>query len=437
MLLAAGAAAVAVAVVIAVLVAGGGGEGSRVAKVATTPVVNTATTTTDATLSGAGPIPGHRLAVYSSLPEQGASAAQAEAIENGERLALKEAGGKVAGYSVAYHALDDSLASTGAADPGATARNARRAASDETAVGYLGEYNSGASQISIPILNDAGIAQVSPSNTYVGLTTNDPGSEPGEPAKYYPTGERTYARVVPRDTVQAAALATAADEAGCKSVHVWSSGTVYSDGLARNFETSASDLGLSVEGREAVSPTAASYRRQAANVHADCFVYTGEYESNGTQAMTDAASAAGVTSLFAGDGMCLNQAADPRLGLPAKVAPRFRCTIATLDPKALGPAGKRFFANYAEEYGDPAPDPYALYGYESMSLLLDAVARAGREGAVSRRNTVKQLLATKNRESALGTYSIDKNGDTTLRDYGLYKIAGRQLVFDRVLAPPG
>ena len=36
-----------------------------------------------------------------------------------------------------------------------------------------------------------------PANTYVGLTTDEPGAEPGEPDKYYPTGKRTYARIVP------------------------------------------------------------------------------------------------------------------------------------------------------------------------------------------------------------------------------------------------
>ena len=65
--------------------------------------------------------------------------------------------------------------------------------------------------MTIPILNKGGLAQISPANTYVGLTTDEPGSEQGEPDKYYPTGERTYARIVPKDTIQGAALATAAE----------------------------------------------------------------------------------------------------------------------------------------------------------------------------------------------------------------------------------
>ena len=35
---------------------------------------------------------------------------------------------------------------------------------------------------------------------------------------------------------------------------------------------------------------------------------------------------------------------------------------------------------------------------------------------------IKALFAAKDRQSVLGTYSIDANGDTTLTDYGLYEV---------------
>ena len=46
----------------------------------------------------------------------------------------------------------------------------------------------------------------------------------------------------------------------------------------------------------------------------------------------------------------------------------------------------------------------------------------------------KQLFEnTKDRDSVLGTYDIDKNGDTTLTDYGLYTIDDGELTFDKVI----
>src|SRR5205823_6702297 len=106
------------------------------------------------------------------------------AVIQGEKLALSEfaPGGKLGKYTIKYVSLDDSTAQNpGTADEGQTAQNARKASSNATTIFYLGEFNSGGSKVSIPILNKKGIPQIRPSNTYVGLTTDEPGSEPGEP----------------------------------------------------------------------------------------------------------------------------------------------------------------------------------------------------------------------------------------------------------------
>ena len=153
--------------------------------------------------------------IYSSLPLQGASKDQTAAMVNGIKLALSQAGNKAGNFTVKYTALDDSTAQAGNWDPGQTAQNARKVAQDSKAVYYIGEFNSGASAISIPILNEAGVPQVSPADTYVGLTTGEPGSQKGEPAKYYPSGDRTYLRIVPRDCFQSSALLTLLRQDGC------------------------------------------------------------------------------------------------------------------------------------------------------------------------------------------------------------------------------
>ena len=61
-----------------------------------------------------------------------------------------------------------------------------------------------------------------------------------------------------------------------------------------------------------------------------------------------------------------------------------------------------------------------------MSLALDALKRAqsklGGDIKAARQAVVDAIFATKGRESVIGTYDIDENGDTTLTDYGLYVI---------------
>src|SRR5260221_4877337 len=121
--------------------------------------------------------------IYSSLPMQGASSAQTIPLVNGIKLALAQASSKAGQWTVNYQGLDDSTAAAGKGDPGPTPAHARKVASDSKAVFYIGEFNSGASEVSIPILNEAGLPQGRPAHTYVGLTTSLPGSAPGEPPK--------------------------------------------------------------------------------------------------------------------------------------------------------------------------------------------------------------------------------------------------------------
>ena len=173
--------------------------------------------------------------IYSSLPLQGAQRLQTTAAVNGIKLALKQAGNKAGNVNVKYTSLDDSTAQVGNWTPEATSANARRVAQDDSAVAYIGEFNSGASAISMPILNEASppVPQVSFANTAVGLTSDEPGAEPGEPDKYYPSGERHYLRIVPKDTIQGAALATTMKEDGCTNLAIANDKEVYGAGLSQ------------------------------------------------------------------------------------------------------------------------------------------------------------------------------------------------------------
>ena len=390
----------------------------------------------DSSSSGGDTAAGSTLTIYSTLPLQGGSEQQTKAIVNGAKLALKQRGGKIGNFTIEYKSLDDSLASTGAADEGQEAQNARTAVRDKTTIAVLGAYNSGMTKVSLPITNKAGILQVSPANTYVGLTTDDPGSESGEPAKYYPAGTKTYARVVPRDTIQAAAMVTAMKEDGCKSFINYNSKTTYSAGLGRNLVLAAEKQGLKNLGDKGVDIKAPNYRSLLSGVKADCISTSMEIENNGVQLLKDAGTTLPNAKLYGGDAVVLNDTADPKKGLPANIAARFKGTIATLDPDSFPPDGKKFFADYVKEYGGGNPDPYAIYGYEAMDLILDSIEAVGDKGG-DRKAVVDQVLKnTKGRQSALGTYDIDENGDTTLTDYGLYKIEAGKLVFDKVIKGP-
>ena len=392
-------------------------------------------TSTGAATTGT-PAAGGSLTIRSSLPLQGAQRPQTTDMVKGIELALQEANHKAGPFTIKYISRDDSSAQAGTWTAENVSANARAAAQDDKTVLSIGEFNSGASAISIPILSDAKVAQISPSNTAVGLTSDEPGADPGTPDKYYPSGYRNYVRIVPKDTIQGAALATIMKKDGCKAVAMANDKEVYGGGLAKNIELAAESQDLNILFNEGIDPKAPNYRSLASKAKtdgADCFVYAGITSNNGVQIYKDFSAALPSAKLYGPDGVAETGFTDPKEGgIPASVAKKMKLTVATLSPESYGTAGKKFFADFAKEYGEAHPNPYSIYGYEAMSLALNAIERSA---TGKREDVVKALFATKDRDSALGTYSIDENGDTTLTDYGVYKIvAGEQVFLETVKA---
>ena len=388
--------------------------------------------------ASSGDISGSTLTIYSSLPLQGGSRDNALAVNKGADIALKEKGGKIGNFTIKFDKLDDSTASAGKWEPNQVQQNARKAVADKTTVAYLGEFNSGASALSIPTTNRAGILQVSPANTAIGLTKADP-ADPGTPDKYYPTKKRTYGRVVPPDTVQAAAQVTLWKENGCTKVFIVNDKEVYGEGLASAAEKAAKEQGVEIVGNEGYDPKAGNYRALAGKIAssgANCFFGSIIVDNNGVQLFTDVANGAKSIKLFGPDGVAEDSFAG-KDGVSDAVAKRTLVTVATLDPNDYPPSGKKFFDEYVKETGDKSPAPYSIYGYEAMSIILDSINKAASDGKVSRQEVIDAFFSTKGRESVLGTYDIDKDGDTTLTDYGLYSIQDKELKFQKVIKASG
>ena len=103
-----------------------------------------------------------------------------------------------------------------------------------------------------------------------------------------------------------------------------------------------------------------------------------------------------------------------------------------LDPAAYPPAAQAFYAAFRARFGKAA-GPYALQGYEAMRVALDAIRAAGPRGN-DRAAVVAAFHAIRDRDSVLGRYSIDANGDTTLSTYGVLSVDRRgRLVYDRTI----
>jgi branched-chain amino acid transport system substrate-binding protein len=387
-------------------------------------------------VSGAATALGSQLTVYSSLPLQGPSAAISEQIVNGEKLALAQAGGRVGPFNVSYVSQDDSSPTSGQWAPGVTATNAKTAADDTTTIAYLGDYNSAATAVSLPLINAAGILQVSPASPYVGLTSSlDAGQD--EPERFYPTGHRTFGRLQPGDPAQAAAQVKLMAAMGVHRVYVLSDEDPFDVPLAQIVAGDAARARIAVAGNDSVDVTGATRATP----------FTGEVEkvvNSGAQAVFFAGGGgAGAVALWR-----QLHAADPRLlllGSSAMAAEAFTSllgeaaastylTTPALPASLYPPSSARVLADYRRAFGGEA-GAYALYGYEAMSVVLQAIRAAGSQGN-DRQSVIDEFFKAGSRNSVLGTYSIEPNGETTLSPYGVDRVVNGQPAFYRAIDVP-
>ena len=376
------------------------------------------------------------LTIYSSLPLQGAGRPQAAAMVNGITMAIDEERGRVGKFKVKYVSLDDSTAQAAQWEPGQVSANARKAIQDDTAIAYIGEANSGATVVSLPITNEAGLLQISPSSTYVGLTRSE-GAEPGEPDKYYPSGQRTFGRVMPPDNVDAQAQVAYQKELGCQRLYVLNDKETYGKGVADLVAASAPKLGIQVLGNDGLDIKAANYRAVAQRIKsagADCMFYGATPAGSAALVWKDVNVANPDMKLFGPAGMADTEFTGE---IPESAQRMTHITNPTIDPKLYPASGQAFFKAYAKRFGQE-PESYAIYGYEAAKLALTAVELAGEKGN-DRQAVVDAFFKIENRDSVFGRYSIDPNGDTTLSTYGANIVKDGKLVFDRAIetAPVG
>jgi branched-chain amino acid transport system substrate-binding protein len=378
--------------------------------------------------TGASEASGSQLAIYSSLPLQGPTAGISQQIVNGEKLALAQAGGRAGRFKIGYVSLDDANPTSGRWDPGVTATDAKTAAQDTSTIAYLGDYNSAATAVSLPLINAAGILQVSPASPYVGLTSNlDAGQD--EPERFYPTGRRTFARIQAGDRVQAAAQVQLMQALGVHKAYVLDNQDPFEIPLADIVAAGAQRAGITVAAHDSVSAGEGA-------------IFTGEVEKvveSGAQAVFFAGGGgAGTVALWR-----QLHTADPHLLLLgsstmddeaftsqiAGAAAKTYLMTPVLAASMYPPTGRRVLADYRREFGAEA-GPYALYGYETMRAVLDAIRSAGARGN-DRTVVIDRLFATRNRDSVLGRYSIEANGETTLASYGVDRVVNGRAVFYR------
>jgi branched-chain amino acid transport system substrate-binding protein len=309
--------------------------------------------------------------VYSSLPLTGPVGSLGRGVLRGAELALERAANGTVDMVVLDAFADDR--------DGQAVANAERAAADPDVLAYLGDFHSSQVSEASPVLGAAGLLQVAPVATFVGLAGP------------------TLIRLMPHDGVGARAIAAWLLDVGVTDllvVHDHDDG--YGVPVGEMCAGAARERGLTICARSVWDHD----EEPADDVRgAQAVLYVGVAGSGAVGMWRDL------------------HALDPTMWLLGSEGVAEPWLARELSPSAA--ERTRFFLAQRA--------PFGFYGFEAMALILDAIAAGNGDRAA----TVSSARSTRDRDSILGRYSIDDEGHTTCTAYGRLAVAGGELVWDR------
>jgi branched-chain amino acid transport system substrate-binding protein len=340
-----------------------------------------------------------KLGLYSSLPM---NTAQGQAISNGIMLV---SGGirRVGGYTVQYHQLSDADQRSSWSEA-QTMRTASTAATDPHAAFYVGELDPAANAVSAPILEQAGVPQLSPvengaqSTATAGLLNLQ----------------------IPSQT-HAATTAAALLQAGCTSVAVTSASslpatTVVRDELAEQLRRQ----GVSVVANRSLPQFRAGSRLEldqdqvarfvasTPNVqHANCTVIAGNTTAGVGELAQVVHAVVRHATVYGDVSSCTAIGAD--------LVPSLGCVSPGI-PFSSYAGTESFIRQYRPAFG-PA-NAYALYGAQATEMFFKTVQRLGADAA-NRVDLRDSMASSDERSSVLEHYSFPTRQRFSVVFYGL------------------
>ena len=358
--------------------------------------------------------PKEKVKIVSSLPRTGSGKGQTDQIANAIRMAIADFE-KVVPFEVTYLDRDDATARSGAWDAVAEKDIAEKAVADKDVMAVIGPYNSGAARVSSPILNAAGLVQITPAASWPGLTKKGPTADADEPERYRPGKRITFCRVCPHDGSQGPLSADfAAEELKAKTVYVIDDKELYGQGTALAFKKRCEELKIKVLGHESINVTQIDFKPLMKKIKAagpDLVYFGGTTQSKGGQIARDMHAEKVGCPLMVPDG-CYEQAFVDSAGADVLDALKCFVTIGGIAPAYLKGAGADFVKRYKEKHGK-VPEAYAVYGYEAAAVVLEALRAVGKKDREAVRKAV--VGTTDFDKGLLGKWSFDADGDTTLQ----------------------
>ena len=315
--------------------------------------------------------------------------------------------GDIHGFSVTIGTGLDDLCS---ADGGQAA--AQTIVADEDVVGVIGTSCSGAATAASPLISEAGMVMISPSNTSPALTSDLAGTA----GDNYHAG---YYRTAHNDLFQGAAMAKFVyEELGISEAAAIHDGDPYTQGLAQAFADAFENLGGSVTGftgvnKEDTDMVPVLTEIAAGSPGARFFPI---FQPAGDFVADQAPGVSGLEGvvLLGADGLQVQTFMElPQANGMYLSGPDLRYGSNT--NQSTGATADKFLADYESNNGNAPEAPFWAHSYDATTILLEAIKAASHSHdgnlEIDRAGVREYLDNLSGYEGIIGTLSCDDFGD--------------------------
>ncbi|MGH2541793.1 MAG: branched-chain amino acid ABC transporter substrate-binding protein, partial [Ardenticatenaceae bacterium] len=315
---------------------------------------------------------------------------------NGIEVAIEERG-EIKGHPIELVGEDGLCSPEG----GQTAATRITASPDIAAV--IGTSCSSEARVAIPLITDAGLVMLSPSNTAPDLTIEDRGAE-----------FEGYLRTAHNDLFQGRVAAEFAfNELGSTRAATIHDGSIYADGLRQVFEEAFAELGGEVVAAEAINVGDTDMRPVLTTIAAaePDFIYYPVFVAEAGFITSQAREVEGLeeVNLMSADGALspdfIEAAGDAAVGM-------------YLSGPAIGEsdAYATFLETYEEISGGPPTAGFHAHAYDATNIILNAIDEVSVEGEdgtlfIPRQALRDAIYATEGFEGLTGVLTCGETGD--------------------------
>jgi branched-chain amino acid transport system substrate-binding protein len=329
---------------------------------------------------------------------------------NGASVAIDDAGGRILNHNIRFDGIQLNCDSASGLAGGA------RLAKDASIVAVVGTTCSVEAMAAMPVISQAGLVMVSPSNTNPTLT------QPGNP-NHHPG----YLRVSWNDRVQGRIAAQfARGHLNLTKAATINDGSPYSVALQQSFASRFGALGGTITSQTTIDPNQTDFSAELAAIAAGTpdMIYMPVVMPAGGFLIVQARATAGLETayLMSWDGL---YTPDIVIAAGADVE---GFLVTGMDVSQFRPKyTNHFVPAYLARFGSPPSEPgYAAHGYDAFSLIkaaIESVASVSPNGTIQigRQALRDALYATRGFPALTGSLTCSPNGDCGYPALGVYE----------------